>query len=902
MSKLTILTILRSGTNLRQLFLGVATTTLIASCGGGGGTATSDTPSTGANTLTNATATSLKFSGVVAVGAALSNVVVTASCADQSSGSSAPTDSSGSYSLSMLGTLPCTFSVTEPTTGFVLRSLSATDGNINITPLTEAIYVFSNGDTAKVVAAKSKLSGFMNSLGSPLISDPIAIRFDPNGIGADKNILDFVKVANSASGQNPKLDLVPILQMASDPLCYNAVVGIGTTSNGSNNYLICPKAQPLTRFVDPASEKLYFEFFEEFDPVFVKLAGAVTRGEIEPIVLEAFKRGTYYLVGAAIESIGPKYASRLGLSKGVFKVIANSFYDQVSSGASLSLLKGDVNPAELLITTLANVLVGTIEQKWLEQIVQNQVSANNEQMLRESVAFGALAYGLEIGVAMAIDCGLHTWVCKGPGWQLILLKNEAVTTFGWVWKDLALGADILVVKGNEAFTKSANGVLNRLMGQYDALADLGINGGLNWAVSGLPSTFDVTLMNRFSTEKAQVSTLIDTEFSGLSATRKASMRINHVARLDRLLARQQKQLSVCRTLASEGEVGISKCLNLLGKSPQATLSCVSPQVLQGGACITPQSVSALGLINVIATSEVGTAFTVPAGATSCKFGSDYQSSRTTWMYETGGATLTASGYGGVFDPNTLVPTAERGSLIVRRNSGNFKVGDSAVFTVSQGEILRLAINDIPSQFADNSGALAVNWVCGSTNTLSDRFVKIANSGSALPANASKGEGFSDWACTADTLTGYLYEVKMTSGLRKYGNTYTFYTSTLEPQKFDGTVYSAPSSAEISSAGNAQTYIALVNSLKLCGKNNWSFGVPWYYISGYGLAPMPAEFFGDTAGTYWTGGVGWSCPFGGCNGSPLAFGSYGSVPYSPCYYGCNTTRQSPLNLWLASPPS
>jgi hypothetical protein len=747
MSKLTIFTTSRSGTNLRQLFLGVATTTLIASCGGGGGTATSETPSTGTNTLTNAAANSLKFSGVVAVGAALNNVVVTASCADQSSGSSAPTDSSGSYSLSMLGTLPCTFSVTEPTTGFILRSLSATDGNVNITPLTEAIYVFSNGDAAKVVAAKSKLSGFMNSLGSPLISDPIAIRFDPNGTGADKNILDFVKVANSASGQNPKLDLVPILQMASDPLCYNAVVGVGTTSNSSKNYLICPKAQPLTRFVDPASEKLYFEFFEEFDPVFVKLTGAVTRGEIEPIVLEAFKRGTYYLVGAAIESIGPKYASRLGLSKGVFKVIANSFYDQVSSGASLSLLKGDVNPAELLITTLANVLVGTIEQKWLEQIVQNQVSANSEQMLRESVAFGALAYGLEIGVAMAIDCGLHTWVCKGPGWQLILLKNEAVTTFGWVWKDLALGADILIVKGNEAFTKSANGVLNRLMGQYDAIADLGINGGLNWAVSGLPSTFDIALTNRFVIEKAQVSSLIESEFSGLSVARKTSMRDNHLARLDRLLARQQKQLSFCRTLAAEGEVGISKCLNLMGRSPQAPLSCVLPQVLQAGVCSTPSTISFTRDIVVSTKAYPGVEFINPIAneAAAC-------SSKITGGNFNGGTG--ANYYSGGQGSNGVCPTCVDASLppkimLLQRPSGSYEpIGGDKSFNLSANEKVKLLVNDAnPLGFNSNRDDVYLKISCrsGAFNTVPGLEWRSADSSGKWRSDFLAVDGFIKFA-------------------------------------------------------------------------------------------------------------------------------------------------------------
>jgi len=54
------------------------------------------------------------------------------------------------------------------------------------------------------------------------------------------------------------------------------------------------------------------------------------------------------------------------------------------------------------------------------------------------------------------------------------------------------------------------------------------------------------------------------------------------------------------------------------------------------------------------------------------------------------------------------------------------------------------------------------------------FTKISHSGNPLPASASLGAGLNDWACTRDNVTGLLWEVKTTSGLRDENHTYTWY--------------------------------------------------------------------------------------------------------------------------------
>ena len=51
------------------------------------------------------------------------------------------------------------------------------------------------------------------------------------------------------------------------------------------------------------------------------------------------------------------------------------------------------------------------------------------------------------------------------------------------------------------------------------------------------------------------------------------------------------------------------------------------------------------------------------------------------------------------------------------------------------------------------------------------YSKIANNGSTLAANATLGAATTtDWACTKDNVTGLIWEVKTTSGLRNVSHT------------------------------------------------------------------------------------------------------------------------------------
>lgn len=99
------------------------------------------------------------------------------------------------------------------------------------------------------------------------------------------------------------------------------------------------------------------------------------------------------------------------------------------------------------------------------------------------------------------------------------------------------------------------------------------------------------------------------------------------------------------------------------------------------------------------------------------------------------------------------------------------------------------------------------------------FTKIANNGSVLPASAALGTGATDWACTKDNVTGLIWEVKTTSGLRRQNHTYTWYNS--NPASNGGNVGTA-SGGDCFTTGRCDTekYAQDVNAQGLCGATDW----------------------------------------------------------------------------------
>lgn len=99
------------------------------------------------------------------------------------------------------------------------------------------------------------------------------------------------------------------------------------------------------------------------------------------------------------------------------------------------------------------------------------------------------------------------------------------------------------------------------------------------------------------------------------------------------------------------------------------------------------------------------------------------------------------------------------------------------------------------------------------------FSKIANNGALLSASAVFGSGPGDWACTKDNVTGLIWEVKTTSGLRSLSHTYTWYNS--NPTTNGGAI-GTTSGGDCFAAGRCDTekFATDVNAAGLCGANDW----------------------------------------------------------------------------------
>ena len=99
------------------------------------------------------------------------------------------------------------------------------------------------------------------------------------------------------------------------------------------------------------------------------------------------------------------------------------------------------------------------------------------------------------------------------------------------------------------------------------------------------------------------------------------------------------------------------------------------------------------------------------------------------------------------------------------------------------------------------------------------FSKIANDGAALPDSAALGSGASDWACTRDNVTGLMWEVKATAGLRSQSHSYTWYDSN---SASNGGSAGTSSGGSCATSGRCDTekFVADVNAAGLCGHSDW----------------------------------------------------------------------------------
>ena len=116
-------------------------------------------------------------------------------------------------------------------------------------------------------------------------------------------------------------------------------------------------------------------------------------------------------------------------------------------------------------------------------------------------------------------------------------------------------------------------------------------------------------------------------------------------------------------------------------------------------------------------------------------------------------------------------------------------------------------------------------VGGSAATNGFDFTKVCNSGqkageSPCPTNpTAPGYGTNEWGCTIDNVTGLMWEVKTTTGLRSMNHSYTWYM-TASPDGNNGTA----AGGTCATAGRCDTekFTQDVNALgtALCGARDW----------------------------------------------------------------------------------
>lgn len=92
------------------------------------------------------------------------------------------------------------------------------------------------------------------------------------------------------------------------------------------------------------------------------------------------------------------------------------------------------------------------------------------------------------------------------------------------------------------------------------------------------------------------------------------------------------------------------------------------------------------------------------------------------------------------------------------------------------------------------------------------FTKLDSTGSPLPAIAS------EWDCVKDNVTGLIWEVKTTSGLRSMNNTYSWYET--DSSKNGGNAGTQNGGNCTGSACDTTSFVHAVNAQGLCGASDW----------------------------------------------------------------------------------
>jgi hypothetical protein len=100
------------------------------------------------------------------------------------------------------------------------------------------------------------------------------------------------------------------------------------------------------------------------------------------------------------------------------------------------------------------------------------------------------------------------------------------------------------------------------------------------------------------------------------------------------------------------------------------------------------------------------------------------------------------------------------------------------------------------------------------------YTKVANDGTALAASAVLGSNPTDWACTLDNITGLMWEVKTTSGLRSQYSTYTWYSTNAATNGGNAGLANSGSCSGGSGCDTERFVADVNNAAHLCNHADW----------------------------------------------------------------------------------
>lgn len=569
----------------------IATTALVVSCGGGSGGGDPGGPS-GADTLA--------FHGTVAIGDALSGQTVQAQCGTGALTASAPTSGSGSYTLQVSGTLPCTLSVVEPVSGVRLRALATQEGVVNVSPLTETVFVFADGQVANLPQALAKLGTLMSVVGSPLAGDPTTTAFAADGTGIDANILDLTSYMARRSGSSATTGPGALLALPSAVSSIHAACTRDDWRCIFKESLFTGTSQLVSTFGGDLLDELDSELLGS-------LGSSWWLGSMEPATSEAIERSVKFGLALLVKKYGDDMMRASGAGRELAKKIAGKMAKAVREGTTSNAVAAlrDSGKKTQLVGLLVGVAVNAAVDAFEEATMPRLTLDGSWNEAIDSFLWGTQSFALEVTSSVAVYCAFTKGLCSnGVGMQLVTLVAEVESALSWIGEDLGTVLEILDLQNEVEDANARNAVQEALLIQVGRLTDPFVSGAYTWATTG---GMNGALLSIIGTEIEASRTGVDGLFpAAVTQEWRVLIREQHSARLDRLLAKWSAIETACRAWkATEDEVGVSKCLNAMRVSPRAPLSCPTGKVLHNGVCDATSADLTMAAWMVLATDRGG---------------------------------------------------------------------------------------------------------------------------------------------------------------------------------------------------------------------------------------------------------------------------------------------------------